>query len=227
MWQAARHCQHLDVRVLLSCLKYANLNKIQTQRAIDLVIFDREFQQDEIERFLATRIANKTENCGTVTLKFGGDYLPSVEEVGDEMTYKHCVLGGTFDRLHLAHKLLLSEAALRAKEKVTVGVTEENMLHSMLVCESIPACFYCLCVADKTLWELIEPIKKRTDCVRIFLTDICPELDVRIVAITDPFGPAKDDPTMDLIVVSKETVRGGQKINEGDSYLFLAIFVLI
>lgn len=37
---------------------------------------------------------------------------------------------GTFDRLHVAHKLLLSDAILRAGEKVTVGVTEENMIHS-------------------------------------------------------------------------------------------------
>lgn len=34
------------------------------------------------------------------------------------------------------------------------------------------------------------------------------------MAINDPFGPTKTDPTMDVIVVSKETVKGGQKVNE-------------
>lgn len=51
--------------------------------------------------------------------------------------------------------------------------------------------------------------------VEDFLKDICPELDINVVPINDPFGPTKSDPTMDLIVVSKETVKGGQKVNEG------------
>lgn len=32
--------------------------------------------------------------------------------------------------------------------------------------------------------------------------------------IDDPFGPTKSDPNMDMIVVSAETLRGGQKVNE-------------
>lgn len=39
----------------------------------------------------------------------------------DESVGKHVVLGGTFDRLHEAHKLLLSEAALRGTERITVS----------------------------------------------------------------------------------------------------------
>lgn len=65
------------------------------------------------------------------------------------------------------------------------------------------------------MWELIEPIDKRICDVKHFLNDICPELDINIVPIADVFGPTKDDPTMDMIIVSKETVRGGDKINEG------------
>lgn len=43
-------------------------------------------------------------------------------------TYENVVLGGTFDRLHNGHKLLLSQAVLRATKSVTVGVTDINML---------------------------------------------------------------------------------------------------
>lgn len=39
---------------------------------------------------------------------------------------------GTFDRLHVAHKLLLSDAILRTSEILTVGVTEESMTHGKL-----------------------------------------------------------------------------------------------
>lgn len=48
----------------------------------------------------------------------------------DESEKKHntVVLGGTFDRLHVGHKILLSEAALRAHKRLVVGVTDVNMI---------------------------------------------------------------------------------------------------
>lgn len=45
-----------------------------------------------------------------------------------EKKYNTVVLGGTFDRLHVGHKILLSEAALRATKKLVVGVTDVNMI---------------------------------------------------------------------------------------------------
>lgn len=116
--------------MLLSGLKYANLSKIQTIRSIDLVIFDRKYRKEEIETFLLDRIANKSENCGTVVLESNGGYVANFNSgCNSPSVCNHSVLGGTFDRLHLAHKLLLSEAALRSNKKITVGVTEENMLY--------------------------------------------------------------------------------------------------
>lgn len=43
-------------------------------------------------------------------------------------TYEYVALGGTFDKLHNGHKILLSQAALRATKHVTVGVTDVNMI---------------------------------------------------------------------------------------------------
>lgn len=120
------------MRVLLSGLKYKDLQRIGTQRPIDLVIFDKRFDQDEIDRFLRNRITNKSDDCATITLESGAEPMPVASQVSNEKTCSHSVLGGTFDRLHVAHKLLLSEAALRSERKITVGITEENMLYGKI-----------------------------------------------------------------------------------------------
>ncbi len=66
----------------------------------------------------------------------------------------------------------------------------------------------------KTLRELIEPCPVRISAVRDFLRDIRPQLDYYIVPITDPYGPAIVEPGLECIVVSEETLGGGNKINE-------------
>lgn len=57
-----------------------------------------------------------------------GNYESCIDE--NESKYNNVVLGGTFDRLHIGHKILLSEAALRAKRRLVVGVTDVNMIAS-------------------------------------------------------------------------------------------------
>lgn len=57
-----------------------------------------------------------------------GDYESCIDS--NESKYNSVVLGGTFDRLHIGHKILLSEAALRARRRLVVGVTDVNMIAS-------------------------------------------------------------------------------------------------
>lgn len=112
----------MDVRILISGLKY-EVQKIRTQNPVDLIIFDKTLNKNEIDSFVANKVENVAKGYEVVVLNIGDtEFSPenTVNKV-DESICKHVVLGGTFDRLHEAHKLLLSEAALRATERITVG----------------------------------------------------------------------------------------------------------
>jgi phosphopantetheine adenylyltransferase/dephospho-CoA kinase len=61
---------------------------------------------------------------------------------------------------------------------------------------------------------MVEPLAERMNSVEDFLRDIDPSLQYHIVPISDPFGPTKEDPNFELLVVSTETYKGGLKVNE-------------
>ncbi|PAV72443.1 hypothetical protein WR25_02630 [Diploscapter pachys] len=119
-----------------------------------------------------------------------GDEQPSEVEVV-KPKYRMVVLGGTFDRLHNGHKVLLSKAALLASESVICRVTDEQM------------------IVKKPLYELIEPVEKRAACVEEFVTDVSDN-----ILITDPFEPSIRSPDLEAIIVSRETEKGGQAANQ-------------
>ncbi|CAI5933408.1 unnamed protein product [Closterium sp. NIES-65] len=110
--------------------------------------------------------------------------------------YACVVVGGTFDRLHDGHRLLLRTAAAAARERVVVGITVGRMLQS------------------KELCELIQPFEQRQQAVTQFIQGEKPGVGVEAVAIDDPFGPAITDPHMDAIAVSVETEKGAHAVNE-------------
>ncbi|XP_026736424.1 bifunctional coenzyme A synthase isoform X2 [Trichoplusia ni] len=180
---------NLDIRLMLK--PSDTVKEIKTGYPIDMILYDSE---------LAKEIDDLKHAVSTVT---SGYELQSIgqddSQNGPEdplRTYENVALGGTFDRLHNGHKILLSQAALRATKLLTVGVTDVNMIQS------------------KTLWELIEPVEVRIAQVLNFLRDINPDLEYNVFPLKDLYGPTKDDPKYQLIVVSEETLRGAKKIND-------------
>jgi len=83
-------------------------------------------------------LSNKSPNCKTVfvTPNDTSSNVTKENNQYDEMDnelYESVVLGGTFDRLHKGHKILLSTAALKCTKKLTVGVTDISMLNCKFI----------------------------------------------------------------------------------------------
>uniref|UniRef100_A0A0N4ZFU2 CTP_transf_like domain-containing protein n=1 Tax=Parastrongyloides trichosuri TaxID=131310 RepID=A0A0N4ZFU2_PARTI len=109
--------------------------------------------------------------------------------------YDAVVIGGTFDRLHNGHKVLLSTAILFADKYVVTGVTCGEMNKK------------------KKLYELMESFEDRKKGIDDFVNDVSIGIESRSEGITDPFGPSIVDPNLKLIVTSEETKKGGDAVN--------------
>ncbi|XP_037266799.1 bifunctional coenzyme A synthase [Falco rusticolus] len=110
--------------------------------------------------------------------------------------FSDVAVGGTFDRLHGAHRLLLSVCCLLARQRLLAGVADGDLLR------------------HKVLPELIEPYELRAAKLREFLQDVKPSLRYDIVPLADPYGPSVTDPDLQCLVVSEETRRGGEAVNK-------------
>ncbi|XP_070584978.1 bifunctional coenzyme A synthase-like [Erythrolamprus reginae] len=111
-------------------------------------------------------------------------------------SYSDVVVGGTFDRLHNGHKILLSVSCLLAENRLLIGVCDKELLE------------------NKLLKELILPLNQRLDKLIDFLVDVKPSLLFDIVPLHDPFGPSIVDSKLKCIVVSAETLKGGLSVNQ-------------
>ncbi|KAM9254963.1 bifunctional coenzyme A synthase [Cariama cristata] len=127
----------------------------------------------------------------------GGGPEEDPEEPGAALPeFSAVAVGGTFDRLHGAHRLLLSACCLLARQRLLAGVADGDLLR------------------HKVLTELIEPYELRAAKLREFLEDVKPSLCYDIVPLVDPYGPSVTDPDLQCLVVSEETRRGGEAVNK-------------
>ncbi|OLY79111.1 Phosphopantetheine adenylyltransferase [Smittium mucronatum] len=109
---------------------------------------------------------------------------------------QHPAVGGTFDHLHIGHKILLSMTAYSSCRKVTCGISDEPLLK------------------NKKFKEQLQSFETRLSNVRNFLNIIRPGLDYNLFPLADPFGPIITDGDIDTLIVSKETLTGVDKANE-------------
>ncbi|XP_018426352.1 PREDICTED: bifunctional coenzyme A synthase [Nanorana parkeri] len=205
---------NLDVRVLLTNIKNQSnsqqiLSSVQNlSHPPEVVLTD--FQtidggqynpvKQQLERY-ATNSYSCHPNLISVLLypdyEQAEDGSPEEPDGGGTLLRSHSdvVVGGTFDRLHSAHKILMSVCCLLSERRLLIGVADRELLD------------------NKILKELIEPYETRVEKLAEFLVDVKPSLLYDIVPISDPYGPSITDPDLKCIVVSEETHKGGLSVN--------------
>lgn len=214
---AADICGHLDVRVLLTNVhaQSASTCPFPTPQPLshspEVVLTDFPVPDKSQTLQVTQCLQSYTGRCyvcspglSSVLLHPGLEGLQEEkveqrenEETAETMkTYNDVVVGGTFDRLHGAHRTLLNVSCLLANRRFLIGVCDQAMLKR------------------KVLKELIEPYSVRVEKLQEFLHDVKPSLEVEIVPLNDPLGVSVEDPLLECIVVSEETRRGGEAVNK-------------
>ncbi|XP_073539678.1 bifunctional coenzyme A synthase isoform X1 [Phyllobates terribilis] len=208
--------RNLDVRVLLTNIKNQSNNQ-QTLSSVqnlshppEVVLTDFQTSdggqynpaKQQLERYAANCYSCNPHLVSVLLYPEYGieDDIVNVEEAAEEgsplQSHSDVVVGGTFDRLHNAHKILLSVCCLLSERRLLIGVADKELLD------------------NKVLKELIEPYETRVEKLSQFLVDVKPSLGYDVVPISDPYGPSITDPELNCIVVSEETQRGGQSVNK-------------
>lgn len=124
--------------------------------------------------------------------------------------YSEVAVGGTFDRLHAGHRLLLTTAAWASCNTVWIGVTSDELL------------------VRKTHRALIAPQKARASAAAHFIRRSAPTLaTVRTSELRDSSGVAGTEPSIRALVVSGETLQGANRVNQERTTRGLAALAIL
>ncbi len=111
---------------------------------------------------------------------------------GDQKKYRRVGLGGTFDHFHEGHEWFLHQAATLS-EVLMVGITTNAML------------------TKKAYPESIESYEVREKSVATFLA--AKGVKYQTVALTDIAGPTVSNSEIEAIILTSDSIKGGEQIN--------------
>lgn len=159
---------------------------------------------------------------------------PSHSEPEGNTFHRHhsVAVGGTFDHLHAGHKLLLTMTALVLDPEpspgwcIAVGITGDELLKKKQYREELESFEERLFAVRHFLLdilELISPIHTLQSTSRVESSEphgrtvhdvLKSGLSVKYVEIFDPCGPTLTEESITGLILSGETRKGGQIVNE-------------
>ncbi|EKG21265.1 hypothetical protein MPH_01408 [Macrophomina phaseolina MS6] len=165
---------------------------------------------------------------GIVQLSDSDAHDPALNEARRHFSV---AVGGTFDHLHIGHKLLLTMTAFAVEpttsfeRSITVGITGDELLKNKKYAEYLESwgarqratCDFLHTLIDFTppgaslqkVEELNNP-GPNGHAVNVMLPS---NLVLKCVEIWDPFGPTITDESISALVLSGETRSGGKAVN--------------
>lgn len=108
--------------------------------------------------------------------------------------YKNIIYAGTFDHLHIGHKKLL-DMAFEIAEHVSLGITSDEM------------------VKNKILSKTIEKLEVRSKKLEEYLKERKYKKRARVFVLEDIYGPSIGKFSADALLVTKDTLKNGKKVN--------------
>lgn len=137
-----RLCDQLDVILIVGNLRDASkwhTIPVAVKQPVDVLLFDKGISNDETTKLMnhyntknvIEFSSNDLDETNVDAGISGQTHQANDSDNNNEAIEGDAViLGGTFDRLHIGHKLMLTEAVLRAHKSVYVGVTDESLVRS-------------------------------------------------------------------------------------------------
>ncbi|CAD8118135.1 unnamed protein product [Paramecium sonneborni] len=102
--------------------------------------------------------------------------------------------GGTFDHLHIGHKILLSLSLLTVSQHLTIGITGEILLQK------------------KKLKGFLQSYETRSRCVKEFCLMFRPDIELYFSELIEPAGPTKNG-QYEVLIATQETQKSLEYIN--------------
>ena len=150
-------------------------------------------------------------------------------ECGNAKPHYSVAVGGTFDHLHIGHKLLLTMTALvletdhEKPRTLTVGITGDALLKKKQYIEvlqdwnqrqaSVRDFLLSILESDPPSDPTIRTFDQKTNASSV-RDDLESGLTINYVEIFDAFGPTITEEKISALVISGETRSGGKAVND-------------
>lgn len=168
---------------------------------------------------------------GIVQVSDGHANEPTLDEARRHLSV---AVGGTFDHLHIGHKLLLTMTAFAVEpatsvdgpqRSITIGITGDELLKNKKYAEYLESWDarqrrtfdFLSCIIDFTApgggMQKVEEVNNPGPNGHAVNITLPTKLVLKCVEIWDPYGPTITDEGISALIVSGETRSGGKAVN--------------